>query len=228
MSKKKEDFREHIPSGFMTGIYYPIGDDTKTKPASVNLFPMNIEYRQGVGIIDMDRTSYKFNWESDSVLNESTWNISFSKDNNLYANLNENFSFVGVLKADDLGLSLVGTITIKDKMEGEKLPYYLEVTKYLDPEIILKGEGLTATVDEPLTLTVSHVGEETKEIEVILEAFGDDEKVFKLKAVSIKKAKNGTISLITSNVTSEIPAGDYNLYLVRSGESKSNKIKVTI
>ena len=57
---------------------FPVkGDQTKKDPVTVNMFPMDVKYKQGVGVIDINNRSYKFNWESDSVLNENTWNVSF-------------------------------------------------------------------------------------------------------------------------------------------------------
>ena len=142
----------------------------------------------------------------------------FSKDNNLYANLNENFSFVGILSKKDIGLELKGTITIKDSIEGEKIPYYLEVNKYKNPEIILKGEGLTATAEEGLSLEVSAVGDDTDLIEIYLDAQAEDGEQHKLDAESVKTDKNGKTTLITSIISKEFAKGDYNLYIVRSGE----------
>lgn len=229
MEKKKKDFRENIPSGLLSGTMFPSdGDASQTQDIKVNMFPMDIQYKQGVGVIDISNRSYKFNWESDSVLDENTWNISFGKDNNLYANLNENFSFTGILQKKDIGLKLEGTITIKNSIEGEKKPYYLNAVKYIDPEIIVKGEGLTATAEEPLILDVNAVGDDHDLIEIHMESLAEDGEKHELKVGSIEKDKNGKTTLITSIISKDFAKGDYNLYIIRSGKFTSNKVKVTI
>ncbi|NQY78695.1 MAG: hypothetical protein HRT47_00090 [Candidatus Caenarcaniphilales bacterium] len=229
LEKKKYDFREDIPSGLLSGTMFPSeGDASKAQDIKVNMFPMDVQYKQGVGVIDISNRSYKFNWESDSVLDANTWNISFSKDNNLYASLNDNFSFTGILQQKDIGLELKGTITIKDSIEGEKTPYYLNAAKYVDPEIIVKGEGLTATAEEPLTLEVAAAGDDSDLIEIHMESLAEDGEKHELEVGSIKKDKNGKTTLITSIISKDFAKGDYNLYIVRSGKFKSNKIKVTI
>ncbi len=229
IDKKTKDFRESMPSGLLTGTMFPSeGDANQVQEIKINMFPMDVKYKQGVGVIDIDNRSYKFNWESDSVLDENTWNISFSKDNNLYASLNENFSFTGILQQKDIGLELKGTITIKESVEGEKTPYYLNAAKYIDPEIIVKGEGLTATVKEPLTLEARALGEDSDLIEIHMESQAEDGKKYELEVSSVKKDKNGKSTLITSIISKEFVKGDYNLFIIRSGKFKSNKVKVTI
>ena len=226
--KKKKDFREFIPSGYLEGNIVAVdGKDKNPILTNVNMFPMDVQYKQGVGIIDIGNKTYKFNWESDSVLDANTWNISFSKDNNIYANLNENFNFVGVLNQTDIGLNLKGTLTIKNEIEGEKIPYYLEAYKNEKPEIILKGEGLTATAEEGLTLTVTHTGLETEEIKIFMDSISTED-TYELSTESIKKEKNGNSTLITSIIKKDFAKGDYSLYLVRSEKFQRNKIKVTI
>ena len=92
----------------------------------------------------------------------------------------------------------------------------------------MKGEGLTATAEEPLTLEVAAAGDDSDLIEIHMESLAEDGEKHELEVGSIKKDKNGKTTLITSIISKDFAKGDYNLYIVRSGKFKSNKIKVTI
>lgn len=197
----------------------------------INLFPMDIAYRQGVGILRINNRSYKFNWESDSVSKSPDgnmlWNISFSKDNNIYANLDENFSFTGVLEQKDTGLELYGTLSIKPTKAEEMLNYHVITSQEKNPIISASGE-LSVKAGEPINLEAEQSGTDKTIMQAYAESLDGKNKVELVIAALDKPEKGKKKNKLIINTDAAMIKGDYNVSIVRDEKYFSNSLKVTI
>lgn len=197
----------------------------------INLFPMDVAYKQGVGILRINTRSYKFNWESDSINKNSDgntiWNIAFSKDNNIYANLDENFNFTGILEQKDTGLELYGTLSMKPTKADEMLNYHIQTYQHKSPIISASGE-LSVKAGESLTLEAEQSGFDKTIMQAYAESLDGKNKV-ELVVNSLDKPEKGKKKnkLIIATDAAMVK-GDYNVYIIRDEEFSSNSIKVTI
>ena len=197
----------------------------------INLFPMDVVYKQGVGILRINTRSYKFNWESDSVSKKADgsiiWNIAFSKDNNIYANLDENFSFTGILEQKDIGLEMYGTLSMKPTRAEDMLNYHIQAYQHKSPIISASGE-LSVKAGESLTLEAEQSGSDKNIMQAYAESLDGKNKV-ELVISSLDKPEKGkkknTLIIVTD---AAMVKGDYNVYIIRDEEFSSNSIKVTI
>ena len=197
----------------------------------INLFPMDVAYRQGVGILRINTRSYKFNWESDSMSKNSdgntVWNIALSKDNNIYANLDENFNFTGILEQKDTGLELYGTLSVKPTKAEEMLNYHIQTYQHKSPIISASGE-LSVKAGENLTLEAEQSGADKTVMQAYAESLDGKNKV-ELVINSLDKPEKGKKKNKLTIVTdAAMVKGDYNIYIIRDEEFSSNSIKVTI
>lgn len=197
----------------------------------INLFPMDVAYRQGVGILRINTRSYKFNWESDSTSKNAdgniVWNIAFSKDNNIYANLDENFNFTGILEQKDTGLELYGTLSIKPTKAEEMLNYHIQAYQNKSPIISASGE-LSVKAGEALTLEAEQSGTDKTVMQAYAESLDGKNKV-ELVINSLDKPEKGKKkNKLTIATDAAMVKGDYNVYIIRDEEFSSNSIKVTI
>ena len=197
----------------------------------INLFPMDVAYKQGVGILRINTRSYKFNWESDSIKKNSDgntiWNISFSKDNNIYANLDENFNFTGILEQKDTGLELYGTLSIKPTKAEEMLNYHVQTYQNKSPIISASGE-LSVKAGESISLEAEQSGFDKTIMQAYAESIDGKNKV-ELVINSLDKPEKGKKkNKLTIGTDAAMVKGDYNVYIVRDEEFSSNSIKVTI
>lgn len=197
----------------------------------INLFPMDVAYKQGVGILRINTRSYKFNWESDSINKNSDgntiWNIAFSKDNNIYANLDENFNFTGILEQKDTGLELYGTLSVKPTKAEEMLNYHIQTYQHKSPIISASGE-LSVKAGESLTLEAEQSGFDKTIMQAYAESLDGKNKV-ELVINSLDKPEKGKKkNKLTIATDAAMVKGDYNVYIMRDEEFSSNSIKVTI
>ncbi|MFZ4084731.1 MAG: hypothetical protein ACOYK1_04235 [Vampirovibrionia bacterium] len=197
----------------------------------INLFPMDVAYKQGVGILRINTRSYKFNWESDSINKNSdgntVWNIAFSKDNNIYANLDENFNFTGILEQKDTGLELYGTLSMKPTKAEEMLNYHIQTYQHKSPIISASGE-LSVKAGESLTLEAEQSGFDKTIMQAYAESLDGKNKV-ELVINSLDKPEKGKKkNKLTIATDAAMVKGDYNVYIIRDEEFSSNSIKVTI
>jgi hypothetical protein len=197
----------------------------------INLFPMDVAYRQGVGILRINTRSYKFNWASDSMSKNSdgntVWNIALSKDNNIYANLDENFNFTGILEQKDTGLELFGTLSVKPTKAEEMLNYHIQTYQNKSPIISASGE-LSVKAGENLTLEAEQSGADKTVMQAYAESLDGKNKV-ELVINSLDKPEKGKKKNKLTIVTdAAMVKGDYNIYIMRDEEFSSNSIKVTI
>ncbi len=197
----------------------------------INLFPMDVAYRQGVGILRINTRSYKFNWESDSTSQNAEgnviWNLAFSKDNNIYANLDENFNFTGILEQKDTGLELYGTLSIKPTKAEEMLNYHIQTYQNKSPIISASGE-LSVKAGESLTLEAEQSGTDKTVMQAYAESLDGKNKV-ELVINSLDKPEKGKKkNKLTIATDAAMVKGDYNVYIIRDEELSSNSIKVTI
>jgi len=197
----------------------------------INLFPMDIAYRQGVGILRINNRSYKFNWESDSVSKtpdgNMLWNVSFTKDNNIYASLDENFSFTGVLEQKDTGLELYGTLSIKPTKAEEMLNYHVITSQEKTPIISASGE-LSVKAGEPITLEAEQSGTDKTVMKAYAESLDGKNKVELVIAALDKPEKGKKKNKLIINTDAAMIKGDYNISIVRDEKHFSNSLKVTI
>jgi hypothetical protein len=197
----------------------------------INLFPMDTRYKQGVGILRINTRSYKFNWESDSINKNSDgntiWNLAFSKDNNIYANLDENFNFTGILEQKDTGLELYGTLSMKPTKAEEMLNYHIQTYQHKSPIISASGE-LSVKAGETLTLEAEQSGFDKTIMQAYAESLDGKNKV-ELVINSLDKPEKGKKkNKLTIATDAAMVKGDYNVYIIRDEEFSSNSIKVTI
>jgi hypothetical protein len=197
----------------------------------INLFPLDVAYKQGVGILRINTRSYKFNWESDSINKNSDgntiWNIAFSKDNNIYANLDENFNFTGILEQKDTGLELYGTLSMKPTKAEEMLNYHIQTYQHKSPIISASGE-LSVKAGESLTLEAEQSGFDKTIMQAYAESLDGKNKV-ELVINSLDKPEKGKKkNKLTIATDAAMVKGDYNVYIIRDEEFSSNSIKVTI
>ena len=197
----------------------------------INLFPLDVAYKQGVGILRINTRSYKFNWESDSINKNSdgntVWNIAFSKDNNIYANLDENFNFTGILEQKDTGLELYGTLSMKPTKAEEMLNYHIQTYQHKSPIISASGE-LSVKAGESLTLEAEQSGFDKTIMQAYAESLDGKNKV-ELVINSLDKPEKGKKkNKLTIATDAAMVKGDYNVYIIRDEEFSSNSIKVTI
>jgi hypothetical protein len=197
----------------------------------INLFPMDLAYKQGVGILRINTRSYKFNWESDSINKNSDgntiWNIAFSKDNNIYANLDENFNFTGILEQKDTGLEFYGTLSMKPTKAEEMLNYHIQTYQHKSPIISASGE-LSVKAGESLTLEAEQSGFDKTIMQAYAESLDGKNKV-ELVINSLDKPEKGKKkNKLTIATDAAMVKGDYNVYIIRDEEFSSNSIKVTI
>jgi hypothetical protein len=221
-------FRQKIPTGDFEGTSTRLVFDSKLNsydlsedpPAEVEvtLFPIPEEYNQGVGILKINNRSHKFFWESDTF-RPKAWNISFSKDNNIYSNFNESFNFTGLLMDKPEKLALEGTLHFKPLTEGEKISYNLAVYQQRDPGLEIPKDGLIASQDTVLDLEVKNLST-LENLQVIINGTGESTvKDQKLELASIKEEKDK--SILKVKIPAELETGDYNLYIIRDEQFKS-------
>ena len=231
---------ENIPTGEYTGEAKKIsgGEDLPAKiPTTINLFPMKEEFQQGVGILKFNEASYKFFWETDSV-EDTTWDISFVKDNNIYADLNLSFSFTGIIEEKPTESALTGSLVFKlsdaIKDEGDssfkKYEYSLETFIHNNPEIIASkdaAEGLKAKAGEKLSLICKLSGDKRSDIKIILEKL-DDQSKKELNIAQLEVNPDTNENNITVLIPEDLEKSEYMLAVERSGKFLSNSVALTV
>lgn len=180
----------------------------------------------GIGVLLFHNNSERFYWRNDGN-NANAWNILFTKDQNLYTNIQNNFKFDGLITASEVENKLVGRLHLN--YDADEKDYYIEAFQYFKPEIIPGKDVISIKAGDPIIIDVAKIGPDEDALQI----------TFKLKPVppaaefetqlaiqSIVKTDKGTkMTLITDK---QYAKGDYSLWITRSGVHKSNKIPVKI
>lgn len=198
------------------------------KPVKLTFLPKAQSIKDGVGVLTLENSSQRFYWRSDGN-NKDTWNLLFSKDNNVYTNLKINFSFDGIVRSSELENSIEGKLHVdRDEQISD---YFIEAFQFFDPEIIPPKETLTGAGGTNVDITVAKVGEDPEAYKVLMISKLDKENQKVMEVASVKPAKEAGQKLLSLTLEKGIEKGEYWITIIRTGrnrEFRSNKIPFTI
>jgi hypothetical protein len=198
------------------------------KPIKLTFLPKEPGLIDGVGVLTFDNNSQKLFWRTNGN-NKDTWNLQFSKDNNLYTNLHSNMSFTGLVRSSEVENFIEGKLHID--LDGNITEYFVQAYQFFKPEIIPPKEALKSAGGTNLDITVAKVGEDPENFRVLMISKTDKENKKPLEFAGVKPAKEAGQKIISLILEKEIAQGDYWLVLERKGKDRrftSNKIMLTI
>lgn len=193
------------------------------REVKITLFPMKGTDSTSTGILVFNDRSQRFYWRANGDGN--SFNILFTKDNNIYTDLTTGFSFDGVLKKNSIGLELAGSL--REVNEEKDLRYFVKTYKVYSPEIVAGEEALAGTVGSNLTIQGNYLGESEEKISVKLTNTADA-KEFSVKPDKVVKASGEEPGSLTIKLKEDLPKGDYTLLVVRGEGYESNSVSVSI
>lgn len=196
----------------------------KTRLVKIVLLPLDAADDVGIGMLTFKNITQRFYWEAKGN-GKDTWNIQFAKDNNVYTKLTYGFDFNGTLRKGSAGYELSGTLQIND--DGVEGDYYLETYRYMYPELVAPpADKAEFVLGEELKLNGKYFSDNAAD-NVLKFTELKSQKQFEVAAtdVRVEDSENNILSLMTDKKWAK---GDYQLYLLRGGEFKSNSISIKL
>ncbi len=194
----------------------------------ITFLPKEKGFTDGIGILFINQTSHRFIWRSNGN-NKDTWNILFTKDNNVYSNLQLNFNFDGVLTSSNVENKLMGRIYIDD--DSKVSEYYIEAYQTSKPKILPPKEALAIKGGDDIVIDVEKVGENPEEIRAILTGIPSEKQAASINELKVKNIeydpKKGIYKVYIMTAKT-LGKGEYTLYLIRSNAYKSNSIPIKV
>ena len=194
----------------------------------ITFLPKEKGLTDGIGILFINETSHRFIWRTNGN-NKDTWNILFTKDNNVYSNLQLNFNFDGVLTASNVENKLIGRLYIDN--DSKISEYYIEAYQTSKPKILPPKEALAIKGGDDIVIDVEKVGENPEEIRAILTGIPSEKQAASINELKVKNIeydpKKGIYKVYIMTAKT-LGKGEYTLYLIRSNAYKSNSIPIKV
>lgn len=197
-------------------------------PIKITFLPRKEGFTDGVGIVNFQEASNRFLWRADGN-NQDTWNILFTKDNNIYSNLHLNFNFDGVATRSTIDNKIIGRLYIDD--DSKISEYYIEAYQFFKPKIQAPKEAITIKGGDDIVIDVEKAGDNPEELKAILLGIPSEKQqasINELKVKNIEFDPKKEIYKVYIMTTKSLGKGDYSLYLIRSASHKSNSIPIKI
>lgn len=194
----------------------------------ITFLPRKEGFTDGVGIINIDNSSHRFLWRAEGN-NQDTWNILFTKDNNIYSNLHLNFNFDGVATRSNIDNRIIGRLYIDD--DSKISEYYIEAYQFFKPKIQAPKEALTIKGGDDIVIDVEKAGDNPEELKAILLGIPSEKQqasINELKVKNIEYDPKKEIYKVYIMTSKSLGKGEYSLYLIRSAAHKSNSIPIKI
>jgi hypothetical protein len=198
------------------------------KAIKMTFLPKESGIHEGIGVLTFDNSSQRLFWRANGN-NKDTWDLQFSKDNNLYTSLHSNMNFTGIVKSSEVENFIEGKLHLD--LDGNVTEYFVQAYQYFKPEIIPPKEALKSAGGTNLDITVAKTGEDPENFRVLMISKTDKENKKPLEFASVKPAKDAGQKIISLILDKEIAQGDYWLVLERKNNDRrfvSNKIMLTI
>ncbi len=218
----KDEEEEATPKEAVAVVVKPKLD--KTRLVKIVLLPLDTADDVGIGMLTFKNITQRFYWEAKGN-GKDTWNIQFAKDNNVYTKLTYSFDFNGTLRKGSVGYELSGTLQIND--DGTEGDYYLETYRYMYPELVAPAaEKAEFVLGEELKLNGKYFSDQAGD-NVLKFTEIKSQKQFEAPVtdVRVEDSENNILSLMTDKKWAK---GEYQLYLMRGGEFKSNTITIKL
>lgn len=203
--------------------------NNENRDVKITLLPLDPADDVGLGIIVFRNSSHRFFWEAKGN-RKDTWNIQFTKDNNVYTNITYGFNFSGFMKKSNIGYDLNGALHINDQGQEENI--FIETRRILDPELFeLKAEDAIGKMGESITISGKHFDEDPSKNKITLNAL--ESKKDPAPKYEPEIANLDTKDPENNSFTIKIPKkewekGKYSLTLLRGDGKKTNTVTIEI
>ncbi len=221
-SKKKKGEEETKTEAPVVAVVKPKID--KSRLVKIVLLPLDPADDVGIGMLTFRNITQRFYWEAKGN-GKDTWNIQFAKDNNVYTKLTYGFDFTGTLRKSSVGFELSGSLHISN--EGKEDDYFLETYRYMYPELVAPAADKAEFVlGADIQLNGKYFSSEPSE-NVLKFTEIKSQKQFEAPVSSVR-TEDSENNVLTIMADKKWAKGEYQLFLTRGGEYKSNTITIKL
>lgn len=200
--------------------------DSNLEKIKLNFIAKDPGITDGVGVLTMNDESQRFFWRSEGN-NLDTWNVLFTKDNNLYSNIQNAFKFDGIVTQSEIENKIEGRLYFD--YDTVITQYFVEASQIFKPKIIPAKEGISIKGGDSFDIQVEKAGEDQELLEVILSRAATDKLEALTESLTIKQmATEKGLAKITLATVKGLAKGDYSVKLIRSKDYTSNSVAVTV
>lgn len=199
--------------------------DLTLEKIKLNFIPKESGLTDGVGVLTMNDESQRFYWRTEGNSSD-TWNVLFTKDNNLYSNLNNAFKFDGIVTSSEIENKIEGRLYFD--YDSSITQYFVNAAQVFKPKILPPKAVIAIKGGDSFDIKAEKVGDDQEELEVFLSKAATEKEAAVNKTLAIKQMLSDKgVSTLTITTQKGLSKGDYSLQIVRSKEYKSNGIIVT-
>ena len=227
-----KEYKQDIPTGEYIGTAKLIKLDeeevteSKSEKIKINFIPKDPGITDGVGILTMDDESRRFFWRAEGN-NTGIWSVLFSKDSNLYSNLNEIFNFDGVLSQSEIENNLEGRLYFD--YDSKISQYFVTASQIFKPVLIPPKEAIAIKGGDSFEVRAEKLGDDQDLLELVLSRTATEKEAEYSKSLNIESiTKDKGSSVIKLKTEKGLAKGVYSLRLTRDQDYKSNTISITV
>lgn len=221
-SKKKKGEEEIKTEAPVVAVVKPKID--KSRLVKIVLLPLDPADDVGIGMLTFRNITQRFYWEAKGN-GKDTWNIQFAKDNNVYTKLTYGFDFTGTLRKSSVGFELSGSLHISN--EGKEDDYFLETYRYMYPELVAPAaDKAEFALGADIQLNGKYFSSEATE-NVLKFTEVKSQKQFEAPVSSVR-TEDSENNVLTIMADKKWAKGEYQVFLTRAGEYKSNTITIKL
>jgi len=226
----EEEIVDFPPGEYIgTAKLVKLGEDKPSdliiEKVKLNFIPKEPGITDGVGVLTMNDESQRFYWRTEGN-NTDTWNVLFTKDNNLYSSINNTFKFDGVVTSSETENKIEGRLYFD--YDSSITQYFINASQFFKPKILPPKAAIAIKGGDSFDIQAEKVGEDQEELEAILSKGATEKEAAVTKTLEIKQMTSDKgVSTITLATEKGLSKGDYSLQIIRSKEYKSNGIIVT-
>ncbi len=228
--KKPEDKKSaKAKKGEVKTEEVPVAAPVKPKPdksryVKIVLLPLDPADDIGIGMLTFKNITQRFYWEAKGN-GKDTWNIQFAKDNNIYTKLTYGFDFTGTLRKSSVGFEFSGSLHVSN--EGKEDDYVIETYRDMYPELTQPAADKSEFVlGADIQLAGKYLAAEPSE-NILKFTELKSQKQFEVPAGSVR-TEDPENNVLTIMADKKWAKGDYQLFITRSGEYKSNTITIKL
>lgn len=228
MKEQKQD----IPTGEYIGTAKLIKLDeeevteSKSEIIKINFIPKDPGITDGVGVLTMNDESNRFFWRAEGN-NTGVWSVLFSKDSNLYSNLQEIFNFDGILSQSEIENKLEGRLYFD--YDSKISQYFVTASQIFKPILVPPKEAITIKGGDSFEVRAEKLGNDQDLVEFVLSRPATEKEAEYSKPLNIESINKDKETFVIKLKTEKgLAKGGYSLRLTRDQDYKSNTIGITV
>lgn len=200
--------------------------DLTMEKIKLNFIPKEAGLTDGVGVLTMNDESQRFYWRTEGNSTD-TWNVLFTKDNNLYSSINNTFKFDGLVTSSEIENKIEGRLYFD--YDSSITQYFVEASQIFKPTILPPKAPIAIKAGDSFDIEAEKVGAEQAELEVLISKAATEKEEAVNAELTIKQMLSDKgITTLSIGTEKSLSKGDYSLQILRSKDYKSNTIVLTV